>query len=104
MVGLPAYQNLYTKDDFEYCRNNFTPDQYLPLFQILMDDLMKWMMTGQLNDPSQGITDDTHRVVNQGDNESPDCWQQQVYAQDPNCRLFRLGFTVEEVQQALSGN
>ena len=102
MIGYPSWLN--TKADYYYVKNNFSPAQWQPSWQALLDNLYAWLPCGTLDDPSQGITDATHQVVNQGGSGSPDCWQQQVYAQDPNCRLFQLGFTVEEVQNALKGS
>ena len=100
MQGYPQWLN--TKEDYEYVKTNFPPEQWQPSWQALLDNLNAWLPTGPLSDPSQGVTDDTHQVVNWGGNGSPDQWMQLELMQDPNCRLFQLGFTVEEVENALS--
>lgn len=47
----------------------------------------------------EGVEDDTHRVE-----ERDGDYIQQEYVEDPNALIFRLGFTVEEVEELLGGN
>lgn len=101
MVGFPKWLN--TKEDYLYVREHFSREQWEPVFQALLDARMAWLNVGQLNSEAEGITDDTHKVVVVGGEDGmPVQYYQYEYKEDPNCRLFRLGFTVEEVQQLLN--
>ena len=49
----------------------------------------------------EGITDDTHRVIQSQDMEGNPISIQQVLEVDINAKLFRLGFTEAEVEAEL---
>ena len=100
MKGYPKYLN--TKEDYLYVQTNFPKDKWMPSFQALLDDRMKWMQTGKLFDPSEGIEDDTHKIIKMEDAEIIEYYQYE-FREDPNCKLLRLGFTVEEVEGYLVG-
>jgi hypothetical protein len=95
MEGLARHLN--TKFDYEYVREN--QDNWKDYWQTLYDDRLIWdnvELTGE------GITDATHRLIESQDTETnePITIQQELKL-DTNCKLFRLGFTVEEVEAAL---
>lgn len=101
MVGFPKWLN--TKKDFLYIREHFPREQWQPVFQALLDERMAWLNVGRLESAADGITDETHKVVTVGgDDGTPVQYYQYEYKEDENCRLFRLGFTVKDVQQLLS--
>lgn len=101
MKGFPKYLN--TKYDYEYVKEYFLEDQWKPAWQALLDTRMNWLNTAMLDLSDPGITDETHRVVEIRDNNDVVTQKyQQEYILDPNCKLLRLGFTVEEIQNALS--
>jgi len=102
MIGFPKWLN--TKEDYAYVKDNFSPEQWKPVFRELLDERMQWLNTGLLQNESDGITDETHKVVG-GDADMPGTtpqYYQYEYMEDSNCRLFQLGFTVEEVEGYLS--
>jgi hypothetical protein len=51
-----------------------------------------------------GITDATHRVIQSQDMEGNPITIQQVLEVDPNAKLFRIGFTEQEVEEVLNAN
>jgi hypothetical protein len=101
MIGFPRWCN--TKEDFIYIREHFPREQWAPQFQALLDARMAWLNVSQLASEVEGITDDTHKVVTVGGEKdgTPVQYYQYEYREDKNCRLFQLGFTVEEVEGLL---
>jgi hypothetical protein len=51
----------------------------------------------------KSVIDATHRVVEIKDEATKEVTEryQEEYREDPNCQLFRLGFTVDEVEKLL---
>ena len=102
MQGFPKWLN--TREDYIYVKENFPPEQWKPVFQSLLDERMQWLNTGLLKNEADGVNDETHKVVG-GDSDMPDTpaqYYQYEFKEDPNCRMFKLGFTVDEVEQLLS--
>lgn len=89
MRGLPKFFN--TKQDYLNCLSEFATETKAEL-QKLLDYRFSWFDVAILEDPATGIEDDTHRVIEN---------MQQEYREDPNARIFQLGFTVEEVEELL---
>lgn len=52
----------------------------------------------------EGVVDEVSRVIEVRDDKTKEITEryQEEYMEDPNCRLFRLGFTVEEAQALLA--
>lgn len=101
MVGFP--KRLNSKFDYEFVRENFPREQWQQAFQGLLDDRMQWYNTGKLDSLDKGITDATHKVIeNAGQDGQQAEYYQYELREDPDCQLFRLGFTVEEVTGILS--
>ena len=101
MVGFP--KTLNSKFDYAFIRDNFPPEQWKPAFQALLDERMQWFNTGKLDGPDKGITDSTHKVVeNPASNGQPVEYYQYELQEDPACKMFRLGFTADEVNEVLS--
>lgn len=102
MVGFPKWLN--TKEDYLYVREHFPREQWEPVFRALLDERMQWLNVGQLESEADGVTDETHKVVGGESDmtEAPAKYYQYEYKEDLNCRLFKLGFTVEEVEQLLN--
>lgn len=99
MRGIPKHLN--TKFDYEYIRNqNLTGWQ--KHYQALLDTRLNWFKTADLAPEDTGITDDIHRVRIETDLDGGTIKYQQELQEDPNCKLFRLGFTQTEVQTALT--
>jgi len=65
--------------------------------QELIDGSRGWYVTGSLSKESDGVTDETHRVVDQGQDGEHD-WYQQEFGVLPGNELARIGLTVEEAE------
>lgn len=90
MRGLPKFFN--TKQDYFNCLAEWTEETKTELKRLL-DSRFSWFDVKVLEDGSTGLNDDTHRVI---DN------MQQELKEDPNARIFQLGFTVEEIEELLN--
>ncbi|DAB04733.1 TPA: hypothetical protein CPT89_00985 [Candidatus Gastranaerophilales bacterium HUM_11] len=90
MRGFPKHLN--SKQDYLNCLQDYPAETKAALKQLLNNRFM-WFDTAILDESQEGITDETHRVI-----ESDDVKIQQELKEDSNARLFRLGFTVAEVE------
>lgn len=89
MKGIPKFFN--TKQDYLNCLTDYESETKENLKKLL-DSRFSWFDTSVLSDSTKGLNDDTHRVV--GD-------MQQELKEDPNARIFKLGFTVAEVEELI---
>ena len=94
MIGDPKL--LATRHDYEFVKQNFS--NWKEYWQELYNSRLIWN-----NYPIEGdgITDDTHRVIQSQDMEGNPTTIQQILEVDPNAKLFRIGFTEAEVATAL---
>lgn len=100
MRGMPKHLN--SKTDYLYLKQEFQPDQWRPRFQVLLDERYSWLPMGPLADGEPGIEDDSHRIVEHTDEAGQVVERiQEEYREDPNALIFRLGFTVVEVEGLL---
>jgi hypothetical protein len=95
MIGDARYLN--TRYDYEYVREH--QDNWKDYYQELYDTRLIWDNVELVGD---GVTDATHRLVQSQDEEENLIIIQQELLLDANCKLFRLGFTIEEVELILS--
>lgn len=95
MQGNARYLN--TMADYEYVRQ--TQDNWRDYYQELYDSRLIWDRVELIG---EGITDDTHRLIQSQDMETrePITIQQELLL-DINCKLLRLGFTVTDVEDIL---
>jgi 1,2-phenylacetyl-CoA epoxidase catalytic subunit len=93
MRDFPKWLN--TKQDYLNCLQDF-PEQIRQRLQELLTDRFLWVQTGILSDEDQGVTDDTHRII-ETENER----FQYEYLEDSNARIFQLGFTVQEIEELI---
>ncbi|MBW2598539.1 MAG: hypothetical protein JRC60_00200 [Deltaproteobacteria bacterium] len=101
MKGFP--KTLSTKEDYLYCKAHFPKERWQPEFQQLLDERFDWLNTGKLKADETGLDDKTHRVVNVEDEREKTVEKyQQEYGEDSNAKLFRLGFTVDEVGELIN--
>lgn len=99
MRGFPKH--LSTKQDYLFVKENFPKTQWQPVFQALLDGRIKWITTAKLKEDDKGVTDATHRVAEIKDDSTGMVKEryQEEFAEDPNCSLLRLGFSVDEVEK-----
>lgn len=100
MQGFPKHLN--SKFDFEYVRNNFPKEQWSPLFEELLAEQKVWVCTKTLADGEIGIADETHKIVESETMDKTIVKYQYEYVIDENCRMNRLGYTVEEINSILA--
>ncbi|MCD8286150.1 MAG: hypothetical protein LUD50_02860 [Clostridia bacterium] len=105
MRGYP--KRLNTKADYEYAREHFPTEQWLPDWQKLLDTMRDWVPVGEVESADAGVTDDTHKVVEstaQGeDGEDVATYTQYELQVIPTCRLLRLGFEEDYVASVVAG-
>jgi hypothetical protein len=127
MNGITSTLKLSTKQDFA---NNYAArlanGEADPLvdYKLIYNNRLNWFnvlddVESQVEDPithetvvqvtrvphtvasiEDGITDDSHKVIQGGTEESPEFIQQELIL-DPNALLFLKGFTVEELEEIL---
>lgn len=98
MRGFPKYSDISTKYDVENLKGTF-PKETKKFLETIRDDRFIWVTTGTLERKEDGITDETHRVIEVKDNESEEItYAQQEYIEDSNARMFRMGYTLEEIE------
>ena len=100
MKGYPHHLN--TKTDYMYVHANFPREQWLPDFQALLDSTHDWFFEKHLDTKDEGIEDDTHKIVKFENTETKEItYDQYVFKEYNNALLFRLGFTVDEVEKLI---
>jgi hypothetical protein len=102
MKGMPEHWN--TKKDVMVSLDN-NPEQTKSYLQTFVDNVEKWMIDHKLGNGETGITDDTHKVKEITDEETGEVTEryQLEWKEDPNCKLFRLGFTKQEAEDIIQG-
>ena len=95
MIGNPKYLN--SRYDYEYVREHL--DNWKDYYQELYDSRLIWDNVELVGD---GITDATHRLIQSQDEEENPITIQQELKLDANCKLLRIGFTIEEVEAELN--
>jgi len=100
MRGMPQTWN--SKRDVLYCLDHW-PTQAKHALQRFLDSRFEWIIVKKLADDESGVEDDTHRVREVTDEDGNVVERYQLeWKEDPNARLFRLGFTVDEAQNIVS--
>ena len=99
MQGYPKHLN--TKTDYIYVKDNFPREEWAKDWQALLDSRKNWFFVATLADEKDGVTDETHKVVKNDDGENV-TYSQYELRDDETADIYRLGFTVEEVQAALA--
>lgn len=95
--------SLNSKNDYFYIIDHFPSEIWKPKFQALLEQRMQWLNVGKLEEGQIDKIDETHKVIKLKDENSGEVKEryQYEYKEDPNCRLFKLGFTVKEVEDLL---
>jgi hypothetical protein len=98
MKGYPKHIN--TQDDLVVAMQ-LNPERTKAFVQRAIEGREGWVVTGRLDKEADGVTDDTHRVVDQGDEEQGSDWYQQAWKPLPGNTLDRLGLSVAEAKALL---
>jgi hypothetical protein len=101
MKGFPKHFN--TKYDVEYCLKHY-PQEAKAFLAKNLTEVKQWQITGKLADGETGKTTKTLKVVEVQDTMTKEVKEryQHEYKDDPNCKLFKLGFKVKEAEDILS--
>lgn len=100
MKGFPKTFN--TKRDVELCLETW-PDMTKDFLQRLKDSRYTWLIDHKMNVEDTGVEDETHTVSKVYDEDGNIVEKyQMVWDEDPNARMFRLGYTVKEVDTLLN--
>jgi hypothetical protein len=101
MVGFPKYLN--SKEDYYYIKDHFSTELWKPAWQALIDESKGWFVTGEVKSVEAGVTDDTHKVIEEkGTGETSETKYYQYELQtNPTCKMLRIGFTEDEITEAL---
>jgi hypothetical protein len=102
MKGFPKHLNV--KQDYLNIMGMFPKSVWGKHFQNLLEDRNRWVNLGLLPEGDEGVIDDTHRI-SEAKNDKGEVTQryQLEWKEDQTAKIFRLGFTVEEVQSILGG-
>jgi hypothetical protein len=95
MIGFPKVLN--TKQDYLNCLTDY-PEQTKEQLQALLDERFAWEDKGEIEVGDMPIEDDTHKIVE--DKETGKKNQYEL-VESPNAKIFRIGFTVAEVEELL---
>ena len=99
MRGIPKY--LSTKTDYAnfLAMEDVSNEDKVKVLEDLLVDLKEWYYVGPTT-KEKGITDETHKVVEERDIENPDVIKYNQYELRDNTgsRMALLGFTEEEVR------
>ena len=96
MQGFPKHLN--NRNDYEYVRANFPTEQWMPAWRWLLETRFVWRDTKELSATAKGKANAVNRVFAVGGKR-----MQQELVEDEMALIFRLGFTVAEVEGALAG-
>lgn len=72
------------------------PDETREYLQKLLDTRFVWRSTGAITEGASGIQDSSHRVM-----RTESGLEQFELVEDENAKIFRIGFTVSEVEEML---
>lgn len=102
MIGFPRWINTY-QDVLNLIEAGYY-SEIASFLQTLLDSRMVWKDLWRLDDGASGIESDMYRVVERVSVEDPttiERWQQEL-VEDENCRLYRLGMSVEDAERLIT--
>ena len=99
MRGFPKHLN--TKHDILNLKDDY-PEQTKAAVQRLLEDRIQWLNIGPIAELKTGIEDKTHKIIETEDIKGGAERYQLELKEDPDARLYRLGFTVEEAEKLIS--
>jgi len=99
MRGFPKRFN--TKQDVLNTLPSY-PKETKEFLQTILNTRKNWLIVKVLEDGEQGINNLTNRVQeHKDDNDVVIQRVQEEYKKDPNATMYRLGFTVTEIEELL---
>lgn len=105
MVGFPKVLN--SKEDYYYIKDNFDKSLWLPAWKCLINESKDWFFDKYLASEDEATNDDIHKhflTQSNNDGNTVDAsmkYTQMVYRTNETAKIFRLGFTEEEVNKVI---
>lgn len=103
MRNMPNHLN--SKFDYEYIREYADETVWRPVWEALLTTSKIWVDVGIIEDEKAAIIDATHKTetIIEGNEQGDEVRRIHQYKLrlDPSSDMVRLGFTEEEVRQAL---
>lgn len=101
MKGFPKHLN--SKKDYLYIKAHFDRELWLPEFKKLLDSRFDWFFDKDLESKDEGIEDATHKIVETSDTETQTIkYAQYEWKENETAKIFRIGFTVAEVEELMN--
>lgn len=99
MRGYPKFIN--SKSDYEYVLKHFPKYKSELDFQKLVEDYTKWTKVEKLAKEEDGLIDKIHKIVEEENESKEKVYYQYEFKVDPNCKMVRLRFTLQEVEKII---
>ena len=99
MRNFPKFLN--SKEDYLYVKANFPDSLWKPKFQDLLNTTHAWFFDHYIDDGETIVETDELKVVEPYETDQDQRKSVYVYKLNPDCRLFKLGFTIEECENYL---
>lgn len=98
MKGFPKQLNSY--EDILNLQSSH-PEELKTYLQDILNNKDQWLMVSKLELTDEGVTSDTFKVVENTDTITKEVTEKYQYEfkEDPNCYIFRLGFTTTKQAQ-----
>lgn len=95
MKGFPKHFN--SKKDVLVALEKW-PKQTKGYLETLLNNTQIWLLDKKLGESEQGIEDEMHKVTEIREKNTGEITEryQMVFTEDPNCKLYRLGFSKQE--------
>ncbi len=104
MKGLPKHMN--SKYDYLYIKETLPDDEWKPYWRALLTESKTWVDLGEINE-ADAIVDDTHKIEHftEKDNDGTEkaTVHQYQLRTDPSSDMVKMGFTEDEINDALKG-
>jgi len=100
MVNYP--KSFGTKEDVLNCIELY-PERIKAYLQVLLSEVKQWILVKKLEEGEVGIEDELHKIIEIKEDEAVKERYQYEFKEFEGCELFRLGFSVEEVEKILEG-
>lgn len=101
MQNFPKYSDILTHYDVEQLLKVY-PNETKTFLKELTLDIYKWETADEIIQPEAGLEDVTHQLEPVWNNNVLIGYKQQTLVIDTNARLFRLGYTLEQVKTILN--
>lgn len=101
MKGFP--KNINSKQDVYNVKDQY-PEETKAFLQTAIESREGWVQSGKLRSRSDGVENETERIVAVTDENGDDVeWYQETWGVLPGNILDRIGLTVEEAQTLTKG-